>query len=315
MAAHPALVSLRDSVDLTFYDQPLGDKAATELQDFDGLCLIRERMALPAELIDQLKKLRFIAFTGARNPSLDQAAAKARGIPVSNTPGGPAKASTAEQTWALLLGAVKQLANAQSGMQSGNWRADRENRRYPLPSMLEGEQLGLLGLGEIGSRVARVAQAFGMDVVAWSQNLTDERANECGVKRVSKQALFESSRFISLHLVLSDRTRGVVGTDEFAAMRSDSVLVNTSRAGLIDTDALIQGMQAGKPAQVGLDVFPSEPLSPADPMHQLLTMPNVTLSPHLGYVSERIFDAFGSGLAEVVASWRDGSPARVINDV
>jgi D-3-phosphoglycerate dehydrogenase len=263
---------------------------------------------MPAELIAKLPALRFLAFTGARNPSCDSAAAASRGIPVSTTPGGPSKASTAEQTWALLLAAAKQVTPAETGMRRGFWRHDADQNRYPMPSLLEGQRLGVVGLGAIGERVARVGQAFGMDVVAWSQNLTNERAAEVGVQRVDKDELIRTSRFVSLHLVLSDRTRGVIGRDELGAMRTDAVLVNTSRAGLIDTPALIEGLKAGRPAHAALDVHTSEPVAPDDPAQELLSMRNVTLSPHLGYVAEPVLDAFAQG-------WVDGQPVDVMNDV
>lgn len=315
MAAHPAVLKAGKSVDLTIFDQPLGDRAAETLQQFDGICLIRERMAFPAALIEKLPVLRFIAFTGVRNPSCDVVAATARGIAVSNTPGGPGKASTAEQTWALMLAAAKQLVHAETGMRKGRWRRSADNFAYPLPAMVEGERLGLLGLGEIGERVAKVALAFGMEVVAWSQNLTQERARSVGARRVDKAELFSSSRFVSLHLVLSDRTRGIVGTEEFKVMRPDSIIVNTSRAGLIDTKALIRGLKAGRPAHAALDVHTSEPTANSDPARELLDLTNVTLSPHLGYVTERVFDAFGIGLGEVIQGWVADKPVNRINEV
>ncbi|MGB7301750.1 MAG: D-2-hydroxyacid dehydrogenase family protein [Burkholderiaceae bacterium] len=313
MAAHPAVKAAADKVDLTTFDAPLGADAAFVLADFDGICLIRERMAFPASLLEQLPRLRFLAFTGARNPSCDVKAATARAIPVSNTPGGPSKASTAEQTWALLLAASKQLVPADTGMRAGHWRRDANNQPYPLPSMVEGERLGMVGLGSIGERVARVGLAFGMDVVAWSQNLTDERAAEVGVKRVDKAELFSTSRFISMHLVLSDRSRGIVGADEMKLMRPDSVIVNTSRAGLFDNKALIAGLKAGRPAYAAMDVHTSEPTAADDPFRELITLPNVTMSPHLAYVTERILDAFGTGLGEVISGWAAGKPVNVMN--
>lgn len=315
MAAHPALRAVVEQVDLTVFDAPLGPDAAGILQPFDGVCLIRERMPMPAELINELPSLRYLAFTGARNPSCDSDAAADRGIPVSTTPGGPGKASTAEQTWALLLAAAKQLAPAENGMRNGYWRQDPDQHRYPIPSLLEGQRLGVVGLGAIGERVARVGQAFGMDVVAWSQNLTDARAAEAGVKRVSKDELLTTSRFVSLHLVLSDRSRGIIGRDQLAQMRTDSVLINTSRAGLIDTPALIDGLKAGCPAHAALDVHTSEPVAPDDPARELLTLRNVTLSPHLGYVAEPVLDAFADGLARVIQGWVRGEPVDVMNDV
>lgn len=315
MARHPALQALTGQADITFFDAPLGAAAPGKLNGFDAVCLIRERMPMPAALIEALPNLRYIAFTGARNPSCDSEAAAARGIPVSTTPGGPSKASTAEQTWALLLAAAKQLAPAEYGMRQGKWREAPNGFAYPMAALLESEQLGVIGLGAIGERVARVGLAFGMDVVAWSQNLTDERAAEVGVRSVDKQALLAGSRFVSLHLVLSDRSRGIIGADDLAQMRRDSVLVNTSRAGLIDTPALIRGLKAGQPAHAALDVHTSEPTAADDPDRELLALNNVTLSPHLGYVAEPIMDAFGRGLADVINGWLAGKPVNVMNRV
>ncbi len=313
--SHPALQSLQSRVDLTVFEQPLGsvENAANALQTFDGICLVRERQPFPAALIAGLPRLKHLVFTGARNPSCDAGAARERGITVSNTPGGPSKASTAELAWALALAAAKKLPAAVSGLKAGNWRADERGLAYGLPSLFEGKTLGLLGLGEIGQRVARFGQAFGMSVIAWSPNLTPERAAEHGVKAVSQEQLFMASNVLSVHLVLAPATRAVIGSAQLALMPADAILVNTSRAGLIDSQALAQGLSDNPARQVALDVFDSEPLQADDPLAALLNRPGSVMCPHLGYVNEPVFEAFAAGLAQVIASWCDGAPDRVIN--
>ena len=304
--------SIRERADVVVFEEPFGSagRTITALQDFDAVCLMRERTPFPASVIDALPRLKFVVFTGERNAAVDHEAAARRGIPVSFTPGGPAKASTAELTWALLLAATKRLVRADAGTRRGHWRGDIEGHDYPLPTNLAGERLGLVGLGQIGARVARIGQAFGMDVVAWSQNLDDARAAEVGVRRVSKETLFETSAAVSLHLVLSARTRGIVGAAELARMRSDAVIVNTSRSGLLDERALAEALAAGRPGGAALDVFDVEPIAAG---HPLFGLPNVTISPHLGNVNAQVFAAFFGGIVDALAGWLDGAPIRVIN--
>lgn len=312
---HPAMTRLQDQVEITVFERPLGSvvQASKALQSFDAVCLIRERQPFPAELITQLPKLRYLAFTGGRNPSCDLLAAAAQGVPVSNTPGGPSKASTAELAWALALAAGKRLTAAIGGLEAGHWRADSQGRAYALPCVFEGKTLGLLGLGEIGQRVARYGQAFGMNVIAWSPNLTAERADAYGVAAVGRETLFERSDVLSVHLVLAQATRGLIGAAELALMPVDSILVNTSRAGLIDSGALVASLSANPARLAALDVFETEPLRADDPLAAILSRPDVLLCPHLGYVNEPVLDAFANGLAEVIDGWVVGEPVRVIN--
>ncbi|MEZ5660962.1 MAG: D-2-hydroxyacid dehydrogenase family protein [Burkholderiaceae bacterium] len=309
---HPAIAALRARAEITVFREPLGDGIAQSLAGFHAVCLVRERTAFPAALIESLPALRYLAFTGARNPSCDQQAAAARAIAVSNTAGGPSKRSTAELAWALAMAADKQLVAADAGMRAGRWRADAQGRAYPLPGILEGRTLGLLGLGEIGSIMAGFGRAFGMRVIAWSPNLTDERAARGGAERVARQELFEQSDVLSLHMVLADSTRGIVGARDLAAMKPGSILVNTSRAGLIDMAALPLALQAGRPGHAALDVFEHEPVVADDP---LLGLARLTLAPHLGYVNDRVFEIFATGLAEVITGWIEGRPVRVVNGV
>jgi len=315
LASHPALAKARELAEISVFERPFVsvELAASALQPFDAVCLVRERQACPAEFISALPNLRYLAFTGARNPSCDQAAAARQGIPVSNTGGGPAKASTAELTWALALAAGKRLTAAVSGLRAGHWRADEQGRPYPLLTVFEGKTLGLLGLGEIGQRVARFGQAFGMNVIAWSPNLTVERAQAHNVTAVTREALFLQSDVLSLHLVLAAATRGIVGPAELALMKPGSILVNTSRAGLIDSAALVEALGADRTRLVALDVFDTEPIRPEDPLAALLNRPDAVLCPHLGYVNEPVFDAFALGLGEVIESWVAGAPVRVVN--
>ncbi len=203
-------------------------------------------------------------FTGARNTVLDATALAARGIPVSHKEWGPSKESTCELTWTLILAASKRLEANFEVMRAGGWRDDQ-----PLPSVLAGEQLGLIGLGEIGGRVARVAGAFGMQVVAWSPRMTAERATEKGATAVSLEELLSMSRVIGLHLVPTDQTRGLINAERLARMRDDSILVNTSRSALIDMSSLLAALREGRPAMAALDVYDEEPLAPEHPLRSI----------------------------------------------
>lgn len=304
--------AIRARAEVVVFDQPFAGsaQAAEALREFDAICLMRERTPFPASLIDTLPRLKFLVFTGPRNSGVDHHAAARRGIPVSSTPGGPSKASTAEQTWALILAAAKRVVAADTGTRAGHWRTDADGVAYALPANLEGERLGVVGLGHIGERVARVGLAFGMEVLAWSPNLDHKRAAAVGVRRVSKEELFDTAGVVSLHLVLSDRSRGIVAASELARMRADAILVNTSRAGLIDQSALLDALRAGRPAHAAFDVFDREPLPPG---HPLLGLPNVTISPHLGYVNAKVFAAFHQGTVDALDAWLNGAPIRVMN--
>jgi D-3-phosphoglycerate dehydrogenase len=207
--------------------------------------------------------------------------------------------------WTLLLAAARDLANADRGMRAGRW-----HEGVRAGTVLEGRRLGVVGLGRLGSRVAGYGKAFGMDVAAWSQNLTPERAAECGATRVSKEELFASSDFVSIHVVLSDRTRGLIGAADFARMKPGAILVNTSRGPILDEAALIEALRQRRLAHAALDVYSREPL-PAD--HPLLRMENVTLAPHLGYVNTDIFRHFYGESVKNIEAWLDGKPINVLN--
>ncbi|XXF76942.1 D-2-hydroxyacid dehydrogenase family protein [Myxococcaceae bacterium GXIMD 01537] len=286
--------------ELEFFDRHLADpeERARTLEPFDVLVIMRERTPFPAALLERLPRLRLLVTTGGRNAAIDLDACRARGITVSGT--GASGAPTAELAWGLILALVKRIPAEDRALRAGAWQTG-------LTEGLTGKRLGLLGLGKLGTQVARVGLAFGMEVVAWSQNLTAERAAEVGARRVDKQELFATSDVVSLHLVLSERTRGIVGAAELAAMKPSAYLVNTSRAGLVDEQALLSALGERRLAGAGLDVFPIEPLPTH---HPLLTLPNVVLTPHLGYVTRENYAVYFRDALEDILSWLDGKPLR-----
>jgi D-3-phosphoglycerate dehydrogenase len=281
------------------------EEAAARLAPYDVLVLMRERTPFPRELIEKLPQLKFITMTGLRSASLDLAACSARKVPVSHTRAGSTSAVTAEFCFLLMLAAARDLAKAERGMRAGRW-----HEGIAGGIVLEGRRLGLVGLGKLGGRVAGYAKAFGMDVVAWSQNLTAERAVEVGATMVSKEELFRTADFVSIHLVLSDRSRGLIGAADLALMKPTAILVNTSRGPIVDEAAMLAALQSGKLGHAALDVYGTEPL-PAD--HPLRRLDNVTLSPHLGYVSEDVYRTFWGDCVENVEAWLDRKPVRVLN--
>jgi phosphoglycerate dehydrogenase-like enzyme len=278
--------------------------AARELKPFDIICLMRERTPFPRALIEKLPNLKFVSLTGARSPSLDTQALKERGIPVSNTRSAGGGLSTVELTWGLIIAGARGLAKGERNMRAGRWHEGL----HPGIS-LGGKRLGLLGLGNIGSRVAAIGKAFGMECVAWSQNLTPEKAQAAGAALVSKEAVFAQSDVVTIHLVLSDRTRGLVSASDLEKMKPGALLVNTSRGPIIVEKDLLKALKTGK-LFAALDVYEHEPL-PAD--HALRKLENVTLSPHLGYVHEENYRIFYRDTVENVAAWLSGKPVRVIN--
>ena len=290
-------------VDVVVLDEPLKD-AAKQLGPFDIVCLMRERTPFPRALIEKLPNLKFVSLTGARSPSLDTQALKERGIPVSNTRSAGGGLSTVELTWGLIISAARGLAKGERNLRAGRWHED-----LGAGFSLSGKRLGLLGLGNIGSRVAAIGKAFGMECTAWSQNLTDERAAAAGVTKVSRENLFQTSDVVTIHLVLGERTRGLVGAADLARMKPGAILVNTSRGPIVDEAALISWLRKNSNL-AALDVYEREPL-PAD--HPLRRLENVTLSPHLGYVHEDNYRIFYGDTVENVAAWLAGKPIRVIN--
>ncbi len=274
---------------------------ASVLAPFDVIVAMRERTAFPASLIQSLAALRLLVTTGARNNSIDLDACRQKGVVVSGAPGDPLSAgATAELAWALLLGLFKGIPRESANMQKGLWQTS-------MPPTLAGKRLGLVGVGNLGQRVARVGAAFGMDVVAWSPNLTAERAREAGVAMVEKQELFRTSDAISLHLVLSARTRNIVDADCIKAMKPTAYLVNTSRSGLVDLQALRNALEHGAIGGAGLDVFDHEPLAADDPWRNV---PRTLLTPHLGYATPENFAAFYPNVVSAILAWREGNPIR-----
>lgn len=281
------------------------DEAAKALAPFDIVCLMRERTPFPGTLIARLPKLKFVTLTGLRSPSLDSAACTARRIPISTTAGGNSTASTAELAWGLVIASARDLARGERNLRARRWHQDLAGGM-----ILEGRRLGVLGLGRLGARVAGYGRAFGMEVVAWSQNLTPERAEAAGAKHVGFDELLATSDVVSIHLVLSPRTRGLLDAKALARMKPGAILVNTSRGPIIDEAALIEALDRGPLGHAGLDVFDREPL-PAG--HPFATRENVTLVPHLGYVSTEIYTVFYRETLEDVEAWLDGKPVRVMN--
>jgi len=285
--------------EVRIFHEPLrGDVLHAALAHADAIVLMRDRTPLQAQLIARLPQLKLVVFTGSRNAALDAAALAARGIPVCHTEWGPSKDTTCELAWALILAGARRLEAHFRLMRDGDWRDGG-----PLGSMLAGERLGLVGLGEIGSRVARVGQAFGMQVVAWSPHMTAERAAAQQVTAVPLDELLATSKVVSLHLVPSAATRHLLNAEGLASMRRDALLVNTSRSALIDMDALAHALADGHPAMAALDVFDEEPL-PAE--HPLRRLPNAVLTPHLGFVAQPVFERFAAGVVECLAAWLRG---------
>ena len=286
---------------LTIHHEPLRDEALYEaVKDADAIAIVRDRSPFNEALIARLPKLKFLMFTGERNGTLDSNALLSRNIPIAVTPGGPSKETTAELTWALILGASKRLIEQNKLISSGGWRDELS----VLP-MLAGERLGVMGLGSIGSRVAKVGAAFGMEVVTWSPRMTPERAAAGNAKAVSLEELLGTSKIVTMHLVAGPGTKGLISADQLALMRPDSILVNTSRAALINMNDLQKALTAGRPRQAAVDVFDLEPLPSSDPLRNT---PNLLVIPHLGFIAEPIFEVFSKGITETLEAWLENKP-------
>lgn len=282
-------------------DHLTGEDLVDRIGRAEVVVAMRERTPFDAATLARLPALRLLVTTGATNASIDVAAARERGVVVCGT--GSPPGSTAELTWALIIAVLRRLPQAEADMRAGAWQ------QVPPGLDLAGSTLGLLGLGRLGQRVARVGLAFEMDVLAWSQNLDPDLATGLGVQPVSKEQLLERSDVVSVHLKLSDRTRGLLGRDELARMKPGAVLVNTSRGPIVDEAALVEALQSGQLGGAGLDVYDVEPL-PVD--HPLRTLPNTVLTPHIGYVTDATYRVFHEEALEDVLAWRDGSPIRVL---
>ena len=252
-----------------------------------------------------MPKLKLIASTGSRNASIDMPAARARGITVCGTgfnPSHPNSNGTAELTWALILAMVRHVPAESDPVRHGGWQTS-------IGDDLEGKTLGVLGLGRIGGSVARIAGAFGMKVTAWSQNLTYETARQHGARLVGKDELFRDADIVTIHLMLSDRTRGIVGAREIQMMKPSAYLVNTSRGPLVDEDALIDALRQQRIAGAALDVYDTEPLPAGHPFRSL---DNVLATPHIGFVTRDAYETFYGQTVEIILAWLDGKPVRVM---
>ncbi len=293
--------------ELTFFARAFDgeDDAATQLADFEIVLSMRERTPFPASLIDRLRNLRMLGITGVRHASLDTAACTARGIVVCNTVGtGGGEAATAELALGLLLAAARAIPAGDAGIRAGRFQDG-----LPVGITLAGKTLGVIGLGRLGSHMARYGQALGMHVLAWSTNLTAEAARKAGAEPVGKAELLERSDAVSIHLVLSPRSRGIIGAADLARMKRGAILVNTSRGPLVDEAALLQAVQAGR-IFAALDVYDREPLPPN---HPLRTAPNTVLTPHLGYGVAETWAQFYPQSVENALAFLDGKPVRVVN--
>jgi phosphoglycerate dehydrogenase-like enzyme len=276
------------------------DALVARLEPFDVVIAMRERTRFSKEILERLPNLKLLLTTGMRNKSIDVAAANERGITVCGTGSQPYAA--AELTWALIHAVLRHIPQEDADVRRGGWQTT-------VGGDLAGATLGVVGLGKLGTRVATVGLAFGMDVVAWSQNLTDERAAEVGARRVEKDELFATADVVTIHTLLSKRTRGLIGAEDLALMKHTAVLVNTSRGPIVDEKALIDVLQKGLIAGAGLDVFDEEPL-PLD--HPLRSLPRTVLTPHLGYVTRGTYEIYYREAVEDVAAFLAGSPVRVI---
>jgi phosphoglycerate dehydrogenase-like enzyme len=295
---------LSDRVDVVTYTEHFAteDELAAALADVDIVVTLRERVPFPAPLLNRLPRLKLLVASGMRNSVIDYAAARTNGVTVCGT-----ESSTTppvELTWALLLGLARGIVAENNALRSGGpWQST-------VGADLYGRRLGLLGLGKIGSRVAQVGLAFGMRVTAWSQNLTKERADQVGVELApSKEDLLSTADFVSIHLALGDRTRGLLGAAELALLKPTAYLINTSRAAIVDQDALLTALHEARIAGAAVDVFDTEPLPPNHPMR---TAPRLLATPHLGYVSQANYERYYGQAVEAIEAYLAGSPIRLL---
>lgn len=271
------------------------------LEGFDVVVAMRERTRFTSTLFKGLKNLKLLVSTGGRNPAIDLEAATEQGLPVCFTDGGGT--ATAEMAWALIFAVTRQIPREDKATREGHWQTS-------LGVELRGKTLGLLGLGRVGGAVAAAASVFGMHLIAWSENLSEETAHEHRAERVTKEKLFRASDVLSIHTLLSRRTRGMVGSTELAWMKPTAFLVNTARGPIVDEAALVQALENHKIAGAALDVFDEEPL-PSE--HPFLTLDNLILSPHKAYVTDGVYQTFFTQVVENIAAWQKGKPIRLLN--
>lgn len=276
------------------------DELARRLAGFEIVCAMRERTPFPRSLFEKLPRLELLLTSGMRNLSIDGAAAAEHGVTVCGTPsvGTP----TAELAWGLILALARSIPAEDRTIRAGGWQET-------LGVSLEGKTLGVIGLGRLGGRVARIGQAFGMEVIAWSENLTEERCREIGVARADKETLLRGADVVTIHLLLSERTRGLIGASDLALLKKEAFLVNTSRGPIVDEAALIDTLERRAIAGAGLDVFDIEPL-PAD--HPFRRLDNAVITPHLGYVSVENYRCYFPAMVEDIRAWLAGEPIRIL---
>jgi phosphoglycerate dehydrogenase-like enzyme len=298
--------SLGDAIDVTAFRDHVTDtdELVRRLEPFEVIAAMRERTPFPRSVLERLPNLKFLVTSGPINDAIDIDAARELGIVVSGTVGRSGIPATIELTWALILAVARSLPQEDALVRAGGWQRD-------LGTVLSGKTLGVLGLGNIGSRMAPIARAFGMNVISWSRNLTAERASELGVDLVSREEFFSTADVISVHLKLSPRSVGYIGEAELGMMKPTAFLVNTSRGPLIDESALIRALESGALAGAGLDVYETEPL-PRD--HRFRSLPNLVLSPHKGYVTRETYQGYFDGYVEGIAAYLRGEPIRVLTD-
>jgi len=294
--------SLPGEVEITVFDDNLADldAVARRLEPFEIIAAMRERTPFPRALFEKLPNLKLLVTTGMRNGSFDMAAAAEHGVTVCGT--GGVGAATEEMIWALIQAVVRQIPQEDRAARAGKWQTT-------VGWNLAGRTLGLVGLGRLGGRTAEIANFFNMRVIAWSENLTLERARERGAELVSKAELFEQSDIVSIHLILSKRTRGLIGAADLGRMKPDAYFVNTSRGPIVDEGALLDVLRQGRIGGAALDVFDQEPL-PTD--HPFLSLENTIISPHMAYVTEENLVLFHQETVEDIAAWLNGQPLRVI---
>lgn len=293
---------LQNQCQITVFDHHLGEQhtIVEKLKDFSIICCMRERTPFPKSLINQLPNLKLLVTTGKQNAAIDLEAASECGVIVCGTQS-PGHAA-AELAWALLMSIAKNLHIENETIRRGEWQTT-------IGSDLKGQTLGIIGLGRHGENIARFAQAFGMNCIAWSQNLTQQKCEELGVQYVDKKTLLSSADMISIHLKMGQRNRNLIDEEAFALMQPNAILINTSRGPIIDEQAMLNALSEGKLLGVGLDVYDTEPL-PKD--HPLLTSDRVLLSPHTGYVTKQTYEIFYGQSVEAVSAWLEGKPIRVI---
>jgi phosphoglycerate dehydrogenase-like enzyme len=287
--------SLGGRATITVFDDHLADpdRVIERLLPFDVVCVMRERTPLPRAIIERLPRLKLVASTAFRNASIDVAAAAEHGVAVAHT--GYDSSPTIELTWALILASARHIAGENAALRSGGWQR-------AIGDGLRGKMLGILGLGNIGSEVAQIGRAFGMEVIAWSQNLTQEKAEALGVRLASKDELFRQADIVTIHLVLSRRTRGLVGAAELAAMKPSARLINTSRGPIVEEAALVKALRERRIAGAAIDVFDVEPLPPDHPYRSL---ENALATPHIGYVSRELYRTFYGDTVKNITAWLD----------